>query len=72
MSNLHSGDLKVTGSSNTKEQQKKRLSLIVRATIARRKLKAMGVVIVGVTDEEVIEFCKWYVSERSKQCLNKE
>lgn len=55
------------GSSNTRDQQKKRLSQIVQATIAKRRLKALGIVIVGVTNEEVIEFYKWIVSERSKQ-----
>lgn len=56
----------MTGSSSLKEQQKKRLSLIVRSIVARRKLKSLGVIIVGVTDEEVIEFYKWYV--KRKEC----
>jgi hypothetical protein len=54
----------VTGSNSSRDKQKKHLLQIVQATIARRKLKRLGVTIVGVTNEEVIEFCKWYLKQR--------
>lgn len=66
MSNPSLGDQKVTGSNNSKAKKKLQLSLIVQAIIARRKLRDLGVTIVGVTNEEVIEFCKWYVKQRER------
>lgn len=54
----------MTGSNSSRDKQKKHLWQIVQATIARRKLKRLGVTIVGVTNEEVIEFCKWYLKRR--------
>lgn len=67
MSNLHLGDLRVTGSNSSRdEKNRKRLQKMIHAIIARRKLRDLGVTIVGVTNDEVIEFYKWYVKQRER------